>query len=202
METKKLQRSTSVDFWRTKLTKMLLERCQLQLPSTSCLALWELLQTTVPMWRAAASTQFMTKVRPMYTTNRLQAAENMLISTLANLTTLRVPLSVTQAIRTRNVTVGNYLHSYRLIMAHMTIIALAMLDMTMLNTLTTHTIGTTSIKNTRSHELTNAETFMVSKFSDPDTAKSLGFLLQCEHQRLIFTNECVVGNDKLLNGTP
>eukprot|EP01043_Picozoa_sp_COSAG02_P101117 COSAG02_NODE_37177_length_445_cov_0.994220_1_plen_43_part_10 len=43
METKKFQRSTSVDSWRTKLTKMLLERCQLQLPSTSCLALWELL---------------------------------------------------------------------------------------------------------------------------------------------------------------
>ena len=147
MKTKKIQSSTLVAFWRTKLTKTLLERCQLQLPSTSCLALWELLQTTVPMWIAAASTQFVTKVRLMYT------AEDMLISTLANLTTLRVPLRVTQAIRTRNVTVGNYPHSCRLIMTHMATIALAMLNI-MLNTLTTHAMGTTSSRNTRSHEVT------------------------------------------------
>ena len=46
----------------------------------------------------------------------------------------------------------------------------------------------------------NAETFMCSKFADTDTAKSLGFLLQVEHHRLIFTNECDVGGDKLING--
>jgi len=46
----------------------------------------------------------------------------------------------------------------------------------------------------------NAETFMCSRFSDPDTAKSLGFLLQCEHHRLVFTNECDVTGDKQLNG--
>ncbi|MDA8539193.1 hypothetical protein N9K47_00450, partial [bacterium] len=46
----------------------------------------------------------------------------------------------------------------------------------------------------------NAETFMCSKFADTDTAKALGFLLQVEHHRLIFTNECDVSGDKLING--
>ena len=48
----------------------------------------------------------------------------------------------------------------------------------------------------------NAETFLCSKFADPDTAKALGFLLQCANHHLVFTNEMDVSNvsEKLLNG--
>ena len=46
----------------------------------------------------------------------------------------------------------------------------------------------------------NAETFMVKHNADPDTSKALGFLLQCEHARLVFTNECEVDGQKKLNG--
>lgn len=46
----------------------------------------------------------------------------------------------------------------------------------------------------------HAEPFMCSKFTDPDSANSLGILLQCEHHRLVFTNECDVTGDKLPNG--
>ena len=46
----------------------------------------------------------------------------------------------------------------------------------------------------------NAETFMIKQQGESDTAKSLGFLLQCEHARLVFTNECEVDGHKKLNG--
>ena len=42
----------------------------------------------------------------------------------------------------------------------------------------------------------NAETFMIKQFQDQDTSKQLGFMLQCEHARLIFTNECEIDPTK------
>jgi hypothetical protein len=48
----------------------------------------------------------------------------------------------------------------------------------------------------------NAESFMHKEHGDPDTAKAMGFLLQVEHARLVFTNEIEIDSSRKqqLNG--